>query len=461
MALPHEVVALPISNLRSEVSGRVITSQDDGFDQARTILYGGFDRRPAVIVRAASPRDVQRVVRLARETGLDLAVRCGGHSVAGHSATDGGILLDLGGMKGLEVDAGARTAWAEGGLTAGETTMALADHGLAVGFGDTGSVGIGGITLGGGVGYLTRKHGMTIDSLLGADIVTADGEMLRVGPDAYPDLFWAIRGGGGNFGVVTRFLFRLQPVDRVYGGLLILPATPEVVEGFVAAAHAAPDGLSTIANVMPAPPLPFLPAESVGRLIVLASMVYAGDPNDGPAAVAPLRGLATPLADMLRPMAYPEIYPPDAEGYHPLVAQRTLFVDSVGAEEASAVVGRLQASDAPVRVAQLRVLGGAMARVPVEATAFAHRERRIMATIAAFHDGTPDGFAARRQWVEAFAGDLHPAPGAYVNFMQDRDDEAVHMAYPGETWSRLAAVKQSYDPDNVFHLNHNIAPEGR
>ena len=220
---------ISISRLRDSLDGRVIYPDDPGYDEARAVFSGGIDRRPAVIARVASAADVSRVVSLARETGLELAVRSGGHSDAGHSTTDGGIVLDLSGMKGLHIDAAGRAAWAETGLTAGDYTEAAGEHGLATGFGDTGSVGIGGITLGGGIGYLVRKHGLTVDDLLAAEVVTADGRLLRADADTHPDLFWAIRGGGGNFGVATRFCFRLHEVDTVVGGMLMLPATPETI----------------------------------------------------------------------------------------------------------------------------------------------------------------------------------------------------------------------------------------
>src|SRR6266542_4487236 len=286
---------LSIPRLRAALNGRVIAPDDAGYDQARAVFYGGFDRRPAVIVRVADATDVARVVSLARQTGLELAIRSGGHSNAGHSVSDGGIVLDLGDMRALDIDVAARTAWAQTGLTAGDYTTATGKHGLATGFGDTGSVGIGGITLGGGVGFLVRKHGLTIDNLLAAEVVTADGQILRADAETNPDLFWALRGGG-NFGVATRFQYRLHPVGTVTGGMLILPATPEVVAGFVAEAAAAPEELSAIANVMVAPPMPFLPAELHGQLVVMALLVHAGAVEDGERAVAPFRRLATPLA---------------------------------------------------------------------------------------------------------------------------------------------------------------------
>jgi FAD/FMN-containing dehydrogenase len=447
-----------IDRLRADLGDRLISPDDPGYDEARAVFVGGFDRRPAVIVRAATAGDVACAVGLARETGLELAVRSGGHSGAGHSATDGGILLDLRGLTDLEVDVPGRTAWAGAGLSAGGLTTALAAHGLAVGFGDTGSVGVGGITLGGGVGYLVRKHGLTIDSLLAAEIVTADGRLIRTDAETEPDLFWAIRGGGGNFGVVTRFRYRLHPLDGIVGGMLVLPATPETIAGFMAASAAAPEELSTIANVMPAPPMPFLPEAVHGRLIVMGMLAFAGDRGSGERAVAPFRALATPLADLVRPMAYPEIYPPEDDSYHPTAVGHTMFIDHVDRDVAATIVARLEASDASVRVAQLRALGGAMARIPADATAFAHRSRPIMVTVAAFYDGPADR-AVRQAWVDDFAAALRQGDGgAYVNFLNDEGPARVREAYPGATWDRLRAIKARYDPTNLFRLNQNIPP---
>jgi len=459
--MPMSPTPTPLSlpSLRAAVDGRVITPDDPDYDAARTVAVGGIDRRPAAIVRAANATDVARVVGIARETGLELAVRSGGHSGAGHGVTEGGIVLDLSAMKGIEVDAEGRTAWAEAGLTAGELTAALHAHGLAVGFGDTGSVGIGGITVGGGVGYLVRKHGLTIDSLLAADVVTATGKLVRADLDSHPDLFWAIRGGGGNFGVVTRFLFRLHEVRTIVGGMLILPATAETIAGFIAAAEAAPEELSTIANVMPAPPMPFVAPEHHGKLVVMALLAHAGDTEAGKRAMAPFRALAEPIADMVRSMPYPEIYPSVDAEYHPLAVAQTMFLDHIGRDEAAALLARLQASDASMRVAQLRVLGGAMARVPADATAFAHRASRILVVVAAFHDGSPEDRARRQAWVDELAATLRQDDrGAYVNFLGDEGEARVRAAYPGTTWDRLAAVKRRYDPTNLFHLNQNIPP---
>jgi FAD/FMN-containing dehydrogenase len=452
-----------IQQLRTTLNGRVITPGDASFDEARTIFYGGFDRHPAAIVRARDTSDVSQVVSFARENGLELAIKSGGHSLAGHSTTDGGIVLDLSEMKDLQIDVSGRTAWAQTGLTAGEYTAATAVHGLATGFGDTGSVGIGGITLGGGVGYLVRKHGLTIDDVLAAEIVTADGELLKVGSESHPELFWAIRGGGGNFGVATRFKFRLHELSTIVGGMLVLPATPEVIASFIAEAEGAPEELSTIANVMVAPPMPFLPAEVHGELIILAMMVYAGEDIDaGERSIAPFRGLARPIVDMLKPMSYPEIYPPEEGEYHPTAVGRTMFLESVDLPEAETIVEYLSTSEAPMRVAQLRVLGGAMARVSAQATAFAHRSAAIMANVAAFYESLEER-AAREVWARDFEealrqGKANKGSGAYVNFLGEEGVGRARDAYPGSTWERLSEIKGRYDPTNLFRLNHNIPP---
>jgi len=447
-----------ISKLRAEVTGRVIAPDDADYDEVRVVPNGAVDARPAVIVRPADASDVACVVGVARESGLPLAVRSGGHSGAGHGVVDGSIVIDLRDMRALDIDLDGGTAWAETGLTAAEYSTALAAHGLATGFGDTGSVGIGGITLGGGIGYLVRKYGLTIDDLLAVELVTADGNLVLADANQNPELFWALRGGGGNFGVATRFKFRTHPVDQVVGGMLILPATPDVIVGFVAAADAGPDELSTILNVMSCPPLPFVPAEYHGKVVALALMAYAGDPASSERALAPFRALATPITDMLRSMPYPALYPPEVPGYRPKAVVRTMFLDHVDRDVATTVVDTLEASDAQMRVAQLRVLGGAMARVPADATAFAHRRAKIMATLTVFF-GDADDKALRTAWVTDFAAALEQGDvGAYVNFLGDEGADRVRAAYPGPTWDRLVAVKTKYDPENLFRLNQNVPP---
>jgi FAD/FMN-containing dehydrogenase len=453
---------IDLPELRAAFEGRVIGPDDAGYDQARQLFYGGWDRRPGAVVRPTDAAGVARVVGFARDRGLELAVRSGGHSTAGHSTTDGGIVLDLADLHALDIDAEGRTAWAQAGLTTGAYTTQVGAHGLATGFGDTGSVGIGGITLGGGVGFLVRKHGLTVDNLLAAEVVTADGRILQVDDEHHPDLFWAIRGGGGNFGVATRFRFRLHPLDQIVGGMLLLPATAETVAGFVAAAEAAPEELSGIGNVMVAPPMPFLPPAAHGQLVVMALLAYAGDAEAGERALAPFRALGEPIADMLQPMPYAGMFPPEEEEYHPTAVSRTMFVDGVDGDVAATIMKHLQASDAAVRVAQLRVLGGAMARVPADATAFAHRDRRFMAGVGAVYEHAADR-PTHDAWADGFAAALRRdgRPGVYVNFLSDEGPDRVREAYPGPTWDRLVEVKRRWDPHNLFRRDQNIPPAPR
>jgi FAD/FMN-containing dehydrogenase len=457
MSTHTDRMTIDLTALRAAVKGRVIEPDDAEYDAVRVVMMGGVDPRPAVVVRPTDEADVAATIAFAREYGLPFAVRSGGHSGAAHSTVDDGLVLDVRDLRTLEIDPITRTAWAGAGLAAGEVTAAAAEHGLAIGFGDTGSVGISGITLGGGVGFLSRKYGLTIDNLLAADLVTADGEVLRVDAEHHPDLFWAIRGGGGNFGVATRFQYRLHPVDGVVGGMLFLPATVATVAGFIAAAEAAPEELSTIANVMPCPPMPFVPSEVHGRLVIMALVCFAGSADDGAAALAPFRALADPLADLVRPMTYPEMFPPADPSYHPTAVSRNVLMDSVDADLAAAIVDRLEATDG-MRVVQLRVLGGAIGRVAADATAYAHRSAPIMTNVAAFYAG-PEDRVVRGAWVDGMVELLDQGnPGAYVNFVGDEGPERVRAAYPGATWDRLASVKATYDPENVFRRNQNVPP---
>lgn len=446
-----------VENLRRQLTGRVITRDDPGYDDARIMFYGGLDPHPGAIAQVADSADVGRVISLAQESGVELAVRSGGHSVAGHSTTEGGIVLDLRTMNRIEIDPTARTAWAETGLTAVEYTQAAGQHGLVTGFGDTGSVGIGGITLGGGVGYLVRKHGLTIDSLLAAEVVTADGEVVRADGETNPDLFWAIRGGGGNFGVATRFQYRLQPIDTIVGGLMILPASAGAIASFIAESEAASEELSTIANVMNCPPMPFVPEELHGSLVIMGLVAWCGEIEAGQQMMKRLAGDTEPIVDMTGPISYPELYPPE-EDYHPTAVSRTMFADSFDEATAQTILDHLAASDASLRATQIRVLGGAMARVPNEDTAFAHRDRKLMVNVAAFYEGAED-LHRREEWVKELAGILSKGDErGYVGFLADEGEDRVRAAYPGTTWDRLRHVKAKYDPDNFFRLNQNIPP---
>jgi FAD/FMN-containing dehydrogenase len=457
MNLINNATTTSVDGLTSALKGRVVRPGDGDYDEARSVFYGGSDRKPIAIARVANPEDVSRVISFARESGLELAVRSGGHSVARHSLVHGGIVLDLRALKGLEVDAEKRTAWAGSGLTAGEYTNATAPYGLATGFGDTGSVGIGGLTLGGGIGYLVRKHGMTIDDLLAAEVVTADGEVIYVDSESHPDLYWAIRGGGGNFGVATRYKFQLHEVDTIVGGMLFLPATTDVILSLLGETLTAPDELSSIVNVMTAPPMPFLPEEYHGRPVVMAIFAYAGDLDDGERFVDRIRKLAPPIADMVRRMPYAESYPPQEEEFHPVAASRTMFAETVDLNAAGTIVDQLESSNAMMAVAHLRPLGGAMARVPVDATAFAHRDRALLVNVAALYED-PAARDEHEAWVAALSDVLGGAPGAYSGFLGEDGPARIHEAYPDSVWDRLVQVKTKYDPENVFRLNHNVPP---
>jgi FAD/FMN-containing dehydrogenase len=448
---------LPIDELRSQLEGELIAPGDGGYDEARQVFFKGYDRTPLAVARVANADDVAKVVNVARDGGFELAVRSGGHSRAGYGTIDGGLVIDLSAMKSLDIDPDARTVWVETGITAGEFTNATGEHGLVTGLGDAGSVGIGGITLAGGVGFLARKNGLTIDDLLAAAVVTADGEVVETSEDSEPDLFWAIRGGEGNFGIATRFKLRLHEISDIVGGMLILPASPEVITGFLDAAKAAPEEISTIANVMLAPPMPFIPEEAHGQPILMGLMAYVGPVDQADEAVAPFRALAEPYADMLRPMRYPELYEgPEQEAR--FASGTNFFTDSLEPADIGSIFEELPKSTAMMKAVQLRVLGGAYGRVPNDATAFPHRDAGLFVNVAAMY---ADG--AEKETHDAFVNGLadrlgKDGAGGYVGFMGEEDEATLRAAYPGGAWDRLRELKRRYDPDNLFRLNHNIPP---
>ena len=385
-----------IPQLQAAVTGRVIGPDDADYDAARAVMPGNIDRHPAVIVKVADAQDVIRVVAIARDTGTELAVRCGGHSAAGYGVSEGGIVLDLSDMKALDIDVDGRTAWAESGLTAVEYTAAVAEHGLATGFGDTGSVGIGGITLGGGVGYLVRKFGLTIDDLLAAEIVTADGRLLQVDADHHPDLFWAIRGGGGNFGVVTRFRYRLHELPAIVGGMLLLPATAGhrrgVHRGGRGGARRAVDDRQRHAlptDAVRATRAPWrardhgprrLRRRRRGRRAGDRAAAGARDTRRRPGPADAVPGDLPTRGSRL---------PPDGG--------RQDAVHRPGRSRGRGPHRRPGCGHRPRRSrrSSSAPLGGAMARVPADATAFAHRTSRIMVNVAAFFDGPDDQVVQR------------------------------------------------------------------
>jgi hypothetical protein len=447
-----------LSNLRTSIDGEVLVAGDAGYDQARTPVFPIRIGSPLAVVRPRHAGDVAATVDAARRTRCPLFVRGGGHHAAAHSTGDG-LLLDLGSLTDLDVDVIGRTAWAQTGLTAGAVARGLAPHDLAVGFGDTGTVGIGGITLGGGIGFLSRLHGMTIDNVLAAEIVTADGQVRTIDAWHEPDLFWAIRGGGGNFGVVTRFKYRLAEVAQVHGGVLVLPATPSTIAALAEACTEADDALTVIVNVMAAPPMPFLPAEVHGQVVAMAQVCHAGDPATAERTLAPLRTLGPPIVDLIQPMPYAALFADqDAPYQGQVVKARTMFLDRLDEPSGEAILAQMRQAAGAHTLVQFRVLGGAISRVPADATAYAHRQSAVMVTIARYVDGDP---AVARRWTEGLGETLQQSdPGAYVSFFGPDDADRIDAAYPGETLGRLRRIKAKYDPTNMFCNNDNVLPEG-
>lgn len=448
-----------IEMLGSMIRGTVVAPHHELYDTMRLVDLAQFDnRRPAAIVRVANAADIATVLNFAQATDLPLAIRAGGHSTGGYGVADGALVLDVRDLKTIVVDSETKTAWAGAGCTAGEVTRAAEQHGLIVGFGDVSTVGIAGLTLGGGIGYLARKHGLTIDSLLAVEIVTANGDILVADDANHADLFWAVRGGGGNFGVVTRFKYQLHDLPAFTGGPLVLPPIPEVIAKFVQLADEAPEELTAIAMVMPLPPMPFIPADAHGKLAFVAMMAFAGAPEAAQRALAPFRAITTPLADLVGPAPYSSLFmldpPPEMRG---MVSVRSRFSKHFGLDDARALVSAAQNCTAPMSMSQIRVLGGAASRVPADATAFGRRDSRFMVSFLAMYGGGPDVIAAQERWVSESVASVAPvATGTYVNFLGN--GEKGRGAYPEATLARLRQVKRRYDPENLFRLNTNITP---
>jgi FAD/FMN-containing dehydrogenase len=462
-----------VGGLRRRMVGEIVRPDDPSYGAARRVFNAAYDRYPALIARCQDVADVIQAVNFAHEHGLPLAVRSGGHGIGGHGTGDGALVVDLSPMKELALDPARRVARVQPGLTWGEYAAQAHRHALATPAGDTAAVGVGGLTLGGGIGGLARRYGLTIDSLLSADVVTADGRLLTASADEHPDLFWALRGGGGNFGIATGFEFRLHPVGTILGGAVVYPATAGVIQGYAAGAAAAPDELTTAGAVMRAPPLPFIPPERHGSLVFLLTACYAGDVEDGRRTLAPLRTLATPVADAICPMPYPSLFDLTAAGAAPGLVHhvRSAYLETIDAALAETVLEHSRRMTSPLGMVQIRVLGGAVARVPQEATAFAHRQKPFMLTIlnrfAPGAAGAVMGLDADADadvdrhlaWTERFWGDVRPyAGGVNANFLGDEGDARVREAYPDATYERLARIKRRYDPANTFRLNQNIRP---
>jgi FAD/FMN-containing dehydrogenase len=407
-----------------------------------------------------------RAVEFARSEGLEVAVRGGAHSVAGFSTSDGGVVIDTSPMQGIRVDPAGRRAVAQPGVTWSAFDHETQAFGLAITGGLVSTTGIAGFTLGGGVGWLLRKCGLTCDNLLSADVVTADGRLVTASEQEHPDLFWALRGGGGNFGVVTSLEYRLHPVGPlVFAGPVFYSAADaaRVLRGWRDLTATMPDELSTMADILVAPPVPFLPEAVHGRLVLGLLGVYAGSVEDGERAAQPLRTLAEPVADLMGPMPYTAmqslidpLWPAGAHNYF-----SGAMLDRLTDEAIDTLLAQHAAGRAPVRELHLHHGGGAMARVPADATAFAHRDAAyILNIVARSPDG--EGFEEHAGWARATHQAMDPwsTGGGYVNFTSEPGQDKVQAAYPPGTYARLVAAKDRYDPTNLFRLNQNIHPSG-
>jgi FAD/FMN-containing dehydrogenase len=453
-----------LGELEGALRGQLVRPTDPDYDQARVVWNAAHDRHPALIVRCAGVADVVQAVEFARSEGLQVAVRGGAHSIAGFSTCDGGVVIDTSPMKGIRVDPASRQAVAQPGLTWSEFDHETQAFGLAVTGGLVSSTGITGFTLGGGIGWLLRRYGLTCDNLLSADVVTADGQLLTASEHEHPDLFWALRGGGGNFGVVTSLEYRLHPVGPlVYAGPVFYAgaSAAKVLRGWRDLTATMPDELTTLANILIAPPVPFLPESAHGQLIVGIIGVYAGSVEDGTKAMQPLRTLAEPLADLMGPMPYTTmqslldpLWTAGAQNYF-----TGALLDRLTDETIDTLLTQHAAGQAPVRELHLHHCGGAMARVPAAATAFAHRNAAYVLNIIA-RSPDRDGFAEHASWARATHQAMDPwsTGGGYVNFTSEPGQDKVQASYPPDTYARLVAAKDRYDPTNMFQLNQNIRP---
>jgi FAD/FMN-containing dehydrogenase len=452
-----------IERLANALRGEVIAPGDERYEEARALWNASVDRRPALIARCAGVADVVETVRFARAADLPVAVRCGAHSVAGLGSCDGGVVVDLSPMQAVRVDLQARTATAEGGTLGAVLDRETQAFGLATTLGIVSTTGIGGLTLGGGIGWLQRKHGLTVDNLIAAELVTADGEVVRASADENPDLFWGLRGGGGNFGVVTSFTYRLHPVGPdVYAGLLAWPAeqAADVLRLFRSFMAEAGDEVMAIAILRTAPPAPFLPESIHGTPIAAIACFYAGPPEEGERALAPLRELA-PAGDALgvRPYtAFQSMF--DASwlpGFHNY--WKAEYLSGLEDESVELAARYALAHSSPLSDFKFAALGGAVARVADDDTATGFRQAPFVLNInTRWADASESDrhIAHTRELYDAFVP--HSAGGVYVNFLGEEGKERVRAAYGDERFGRLQDLKGRYDPDNVFRFNQNIPP---
>jgi FAD/FMN-containing dehydrogenase len=451
--------------LRDSIRGPVIEPDDEGYDAARAIWNGAIDRRPACVARCTGVADVVAAVRFARERDLLVAVRSGGHGVGGHALCDGGLVIDLSPMKGIRVDPAARTARAQAGVLWGELDRETQLHGLATVGGIVTHTGIAGLTLGGGIGWLMRKHGATVDNLISVDLVTAEGELLTASRDENPDLFWGIRGGGGNFGVVTSFEYRLHPVGpTVLAGPIFHPLEDarEVLAFYREYIATAPDELTTIFELSVAPPAPFLPENVHGKPIVMVAACYAGAPEDGIEVVRPLKEFGDPLVDLLEPKLYTALQsmfdPFVPHGLHRYWKSVELPPLTDGAIDT--LVEHAAAQTSPKSYCIVFQLGGALARADEDETAFIQRDAAHNVNInAVWTEDDPEG-ERHVAWARDYFAAMQPYAGdrVYVNFLGDEGAERVRQAYGDRQYERLVELKRAYDPTNFFRLNQNIEP---
>jgi FAD/FMN-containing dehydrogenase len=454
-----------VQELREAVRGQVLSPDDDGYAEASRVWNGEHDgRRPALVVRCSGAADVIAAIGFARSNHLTIAVRGGGHSVAGFSTCDGGLVIDLGSMNGVRVDLDTRRAAVGGGALWADVDHETQAHGLATTGGLVSTTGVAGFTLGGGIGWLMRKHGLACDNLVGADIVTADGRLVHASETENADLLWGLRGGGGNFGVVTQFELQLHPVGpTVYAGPIFYPADAagELLRVFRDWATGAPDEVTAVINLTTAPPLPVIPEPWHGKKVAALIAVSAGPLSEGEALVAPFRTVAEPIADLLGPMPYHVIQTLIDPLWQKGINSYFKATNLSGLDDD--LIGRLTelhlAAPGPQCEIHVHQMGGAVGRVPDDATAFAERSMPfLLNAVTGWRDADPSVGEAHRDWSRDVIGAARDASTnrAYVNFLSDPN--AAKSSYGEETWDRLVALKNEYDPRNVFRLNQNIEP---
>jgi FAD/FMN-containing dehydrogenase len=449
--------------LRRELRGPLCLPGDPGYEQARTIWNAMIDKRPSAVIRATCTDDVKVAVKAARQQGGPLTIRGGGHNIAGDAVCDGGLMLDLSLMRSVRVDPAARTARVEPGATLADLDRETQPFGLATPLGINSTTGVAGLTLGGGMGWVSRKLGLTVDNLLSADVVLASGELVQTDAERNADLFWAIRGGGGNFGVVTSFEFRLHPLGpEVLAGVVVHPASDarKILHEYREVARSAPDDLACWTVMRKAPPLPFLPPDVHGHEVLILAMCHAGDREAGMRAVAPLRALGHPIADVVGPApfaAWQQTFDPLlGPGRRNYWKSHSFIELSDGAiDVALAYLEKLPSPECELFIAQL---GGAINRVPTDATAYPHRNINYMMNVhGRWADASQD--RACIGWARDLFNDMapHATGSVYVNFMTGDEGGRVSQAY-ASNYQRLARLKARYDPSNLFRRNRNIAP---